>query len=81
MSYMTLTNTTRVAANYGTVNPGTFTGTPNTTTYDAIVARESAGLDWRSRRTRAVTTRRSRPSSQRTRKHRTRGDGRRRDDL
>ena len=45
MSYITLTNTTRVAANYAAVNPGAFTGTPNTTTYDAIVARESAGLN------------------------------------
>ena len=45
MSYITLTNTTRVAANYGSVNPGMFTGTPNTTTYNAIVARESAGLN------------------------------------
>ena len=45
MSYITLTNTTRVAANYGSVNPGMFTGTPNTTTYNAVVARESAGLN------------------------------------
>ena len=45
MSYITLTNTTRVAANYAAVNPGAFTGTPNTTIYDAIVARESAGLN------------------------------------
>jgi len=45
MSYITLTNTTRVAANYAAVNPGAFTGTPNTTTYDAIIARESAGLN------------------------------------
>ena len=45
MSYITLTNTTRVAANYAAVNPGSFTGTPNTTIYDAIIARESAGLN------------------------------------
>ena len=45
MSYITLTNTTRVAANYGATNPGNFTGTPNTTTYDAIVNGESAGLN------------------------------------
>jgi hypothetical protein len=45
MSYITLTNTTRVAANYAATNPGAFTGTPNTTIYDAIVARESAGLN------------------------------------
>ena len=44
IDYITLTNTTRVAANYGSVNPGMFTGTPNTTTYNAIVAqREHQG--------------------------------------
>ena len=45
MSYITLTNTTRVAANYGATNPSMFTGTPNTTTYNAVVTRESAGLN------------------------------------
>jgi len=45
MSYITLTNTTRVAANYGATNPGMFTGTPNTVSYDAIVDRESVGLN------------------------------------
>jgi PKD repeat protein len=45
MSYITLTNTTRVAANYGALSPGSFTGVPNTATYDAVVARESAGLN------------------------------------
>ena len=46
MSYITLTNTTRVAANYGATNPGAFTGSPiDTTTYDAMVDRESAGLN------------------------------------
>jgi PKD repeat protein len=43
-SYVTLTNATRVAANFGATNPATFTGTPNTTTYDAVLARETAGL-------------------------------------
>lgn len=45
MSYITLTNTTRVAANYGATNPGSFTGTPVTTAYDALVDRESVGLN------------------------------------
>ena len=45
MSYITLTNETRIAANYGATNPGAFTGTPNLTTYNALVARESAGLN------------------------------------
>jgi PKD repeat protein len=45
MSYVTLTNTTRVAANFGATDPGAFTGTPNTTTYDAVVGREAAGLN------------------------------------
>lgn len=45
MSYITLTNVTRVAANFGSTNPGAFTGTPDTTTYDAVVNRESAGLN------------------------------------
>ena len=42
MSYVTLNNVTRVAANIGSLDPGSFTGgTPNTTTYDAVVGRES----------------------------------------
>lgn len=46
MSYVTLNNVTRVAANLGALDPGSFTGgTPNTTTYDAVVARESVGLN------------------------------------
>lgn len=45
MSYVTLTNTTRVAANFGATDPGAFTGTPDTTTYDAVVGRESVGLN------------------------------------
>ncbi len=45
MSYVTLTNTTRVAANFGATAPGNFTGTPNTTTYDAIVAHEADALN------------------------------------
>jgi PKD repeat protein len=45
MSYITLTNVTRVAANFGATNPGAFTGTPVTTTYDAVVNRETAGLN------------------------------------
>ena len=44
MSYVTLNNVVRVAANFGALNPSNFTGTPNTTSYDAIVNRESAGL-------------------------------------
>lgn len=45
MSYITLTNTTRIAANYGATNPGKFTGTPDTTIYDAVVDRETVGLN------------------------------------
>lgn len=45
MSYITLTNATRVAANFGATIPGAFTGTPDTTTYDAVVNRETAGLN------------------------------------
>ena len=45
MSYVTLNNMTRVAANFGALNPDAFTGTPNTTTYDAVVGRESTGLN------------------------------------
>jgi PKD repeat protein len=44
-SYVTLTNATRVAANFGATDPGSFTGTPNTTTYNAVLARETAGLN------------------------------------
>jgi PKD repeat protein len=44
-SYVTLTNATRVAANFGSLDPASFTGTPNTTTYDAVVLRETAGLN------------------------------------
>src|SRR5262245_30706413 len=44
MSYVTLTNATRVAANFGAVAPGNFTGTPDTTTYDATLLRETTGL-------------------------------------
>lgn len=45
MSYVTLNNVTRVAANFGALSPANFTGTPNTTTYDSLVAREAAGLN------------------------------------
>jgi PKD repeat protein len=45
LSYVTLNNVVRVAANYGSLNPDQFTGTPNTATYDAIVAKETAGLN------------------------------------
>ena len=46
MSYVTLNNVTRVAANVGALDPGSFTGgTPSTATYDAVVARESVGLN------------------------------------
>ena len=45
LSYVTLNNVVRVAANYGALAPGAFTGTPDTTTYDAVVGRESAGLN------------------------------------
>ena len=45
MSYVTLTNATRVAANFGATDPGAFTGTPNTATYDATVTRETAGMN------------------------------------
>lgn len=45
MSYVTLTNVTRVAANFGATAPEAFTGTPNTTIYDAVVGREAAGLN------------------------------------
>jgi len=45
MSYVTLTNVTRIAANYGATDPKSFTGTPNTATYDSVVSRETAGLN------------------------------------
>jgi PKD repeat protein len=45
MSYISLTNTTRVAANFGATVPGAFTGTPDTATYNPVVTRESAGLN------------------------------------
>jgi PKD repeat protein len=45
MSYISLTNTTRVAANYGSLNPSSFGSPPDTTTYNAVVNRESAGLN------------------------------------
>ena len=44
MSYVTLTNATRVAANFGAVAPGNFTGTPDTTAYNATLTRETNGL-------------------------------------
>ena len=45
MSYITLNNEARIAANYGATNPGAFTGTPNLTTYNALLTREGAGLN------------------------------------
>jgi len=45
LSYVTLNNVTRVAANFGALSPDSFTGTPDTTTYDAVVDRESQGLN------------------------------------
>jgi PKD repeat protein len=45
MSYVTLNNVTRVAANFGSVNPGAFTGTPSLGTYNATVAHETPGLN------------------------------------
>src|SRR5262245_29902548 len=45
MSYITLTNVTRVAANYGSTAPGMFGGAGPYTAYDALVAHESAGLN------------------------------------
>ena len=45
-SYVTLTNATRVAANYGATDPKSFTGTPvNTTTYNSTLGRETNGLN------------------------------------
>jgi PKD repeat protein len=43
MSYISLTNTTRVAANFGSVSPNSFPA--DTTTYNAVVNRESPGLN------------------------------------
>jgi len=45
MSYVTMNNLVRMAANYGATDPDAFTGTPNLTTYNAILARESGGLN------------------------------------
>jgi len=46
MSYVTLTNATRVAANFGSLDPSAFTGTPpSTAAYDVVVGRETAGLN------------------------------------
>jgi PKD repeat protein len=45
MSYITLTNVTRVAANYGSTAPGMFGGPGPYTAYNALVAHESAGLN------------------------------------
>lgn len=44
MSYVTLNNAVRVAANFGSVAPGAFTGTPNVTEYNATLARETGVL-------------------------------------
>lgn len=44
-SYVTLTNATRVAANFGAVDPGDFTGTPNTAIYNNVVSRETGGMN------------------------------------
>jgi PKD repeat protein len=42
---VTLTNTTRIAANFGSLAPGIFTGTPtNLTSYNETIAREAAAL-------------------------------------
>jgi PKD repeat protein len=45
MSYVTLTNTTRLAANFGATNPGVFTGSGTSPAYDAMIDRETAGLN------------------------------------
>lgn len=45
LSYVTLNNVTRVAANYGALAPEAFTGTPSTAAYDAAVGREATGLN------------------------------------
>jgi PKD repeat protein len=44
MSYVTLNNTVRIAANFGALNPGNFGTPPNTTTYDQVVNREVGSL-------------------------------------
>jgi PKD repeat protein len=44
-SYVTLTNVTRIAANYGSIDPASFTGTPSLTTYNAVVTKETGGLN------------------------------------
>ena len=61
MSYVTLNNAARVAANFGSVNPANFTGTPNVTTYNTIVNRESGGHSAVRSARWAVSTRPSRP--------------------
>jgi PKD repeat protein len=45
LSYVTLNNTVRVAANYAALNPSDFTGTLNLATYNSIVNRESSSLN------------------------------------
>jgi PKD repeat protein len=45
MSYITLTNATRVAANYGATSPASFTGGVTTAAYNAVVTHESVGLN------------------------------------
>jgi PKD repeat protein len=45
MSYITLTNVTRVAANYGSTAPGMFGGGGPYTVYNDLVKHESAGLN------------------------------------
>lgn len=44
-SYVTLNNATRIAANFGATSPASFTGTLDTTTYDAAILRETSGLN------------------------------------
>ena len=44
-SYVTLNNASRIAANFGATDPGAFTGTPDTATFNAVVLRETAGLN------------------------------------
>ena len=45
LSDVTLNNVVRVAANYGSVNPNAFTGTPSLGTYNDVVGAESTGLN------------------------------------
>jgi PKD repeat protein len=45
MSYVTLNNVTRVAANYGSTNPTAFAGGTTSTNYTNLVGHESAGLN------------------------------------